>query len=56
MLEPRRRSLPIALIFGLLLRSVVAALYLLVAVVLGYLVTLGTAVSVFQGVGGQPGL
>ncbi len=49
-------ALMIALILGLLLRSVVAALYLLMAVVLGYLATLGTTVSVFQGVGGRPGL
>jgi RND superfamily putative drug exporter len=49
-------ALMIALILGLLLRSLVAALCLLVAVVLGYLATLGTTVSVFQGVGGQPGL
>jgi RND superfamily putative drug exporter len=49
-------ALMIALILGLLLRSLVAALCLLVAVVLGYLATLGTTVSVFQGVAAQPGL
>lgn len=42
-------GLLIALILGLLLRSVVAPWYLMLAVVLGYAATLGATVFVFQG-------
>ncbi|RAY14348.1 MMPL family transporter [Actinomadura craniellae] len=45
----------IALILLLLLRSVVAPLYLVPAVLLGFAATLGSAVYVFQGLLGQPG-
>ena len=46
----------IALILALLLRSVVAPLYLVVAVLLGFAATLGSAVYVFQGAMGEPGV
>jgi RND superfamily putative drug exporter len=46
----------IALILGLLLRSVVAPLYLVVAVLGGFAATLGAAVYVFQGAMGEPGV
>ncbi|WP_242885717.1 MMPL family transporter [Actinomadura litoris] len=46
----------IALILALLLRSVVAPLYLVVSVLLGFAATLGSAVYVFQGVQGEPGV
>lgn len=46
----------IALILALLLRSLVAPIYLIVAVVLGFFATLGATVIAFQGVGGRPGL
>jgi RND superfamily putative drug exporter len=46
----------IALILALLLRSLVAPIYLMVAVVVGFFSTLGAAVLAFQGVGGRPGL
>ena len=49
-------GLLIALILALLLRSLVAPLYLIVAVVLGFFATLGATVIVFQGIGGRPGL
>ncbi|GAA2080959.1 MMPL family transporter [Actinomadura alba] len=45
----------IALILLALLRSVVAPLYLVPAVLLGFAATLGSAVYVFQGVMGKPG-
>ncbi|TDC55003.1 MMPL family transporter [Actinomadura sp. KC345] len=45
----------IALILLALLRSVVAPLYLVPAVLLGFTATLGSAVYVFQGLLGQPG-
>ncbi|OLT30721.1 hypothetical protein BJF79_38365 [Actinomadura sp. CNU-125] len=45
----------IALILLLLLRSVVAPLYLVPAVLLGFAATLGSAVFVFQGLLGEPG-
>lgn len=46
----------IALILALLLRSVVAPLYLVVAVLLGFAATLGSAVYVFQGAMGEAGV
>ncbi|MBC6457577.1 MMPL family transporter, partial [Actinomadura sp. HBU206391] len=46
----------IALILALLLRSVVAPLYLVVAVLLGFAATLGSAVYMFQGIMGEPGV
>ncbi|WP_308166528.1 MMPL family transporter [Actinomadura sp. NEAU-AAG7] len=46
----------IALILALLLRSVVAPLYLVVSVLLGFAATLGSAVYVFQGVQGEAGV
>jgi RND superfamily putative drug exporter len=46
----------IALILALLLRSVVAPIYLVVAVLLGFAATLGSAVYVFQGAMGEPGV
>lgn len=46
----------IALILALLLRSVVAPLYLVVSVLVGFAATLGSAVYVFQGAAGQPGV
>jgi RND superfamily putative drug exporter len=46
----------IAIILALLLRSVVAPLYLVVAVLLGFAATLGSAVYVFQGGMGEPGV
>jgi RND superfamily putative drug exporter len=49
-------GLLIALILGLMLRSVVAPLYLMVSVVLGFFSTLGATVLAFQGVIGRPGL
>ncbi|MFD0901625.1 MMPL family transporter [Actinomadura sediminis] len=45
----------IALILLVLLRSVVAPLYLVPAVLLGFAATLGSAVFVFQGLLGEPG-
>ncbi|MEU5880231.1 MMPL family transporter [Spirillospora sp. NPDC047279] len=45
----------IAIILLLLLRSVVAPLYLVPAVLLGFAATMGAAVFVFQGLMGQPG-
>ncbi|MGP4026756.1 MMPL family transporter [Actinomadura sp. 3N407] len=45
----------IALILLMLLRSVVAPLYLVPAVLLGFAATMGSAVYVFQGLLGQPG-
>jgi len=49
-------ALLIALILGLLLRSVVAPVYLVVAVLLNFAATLGAAIYLFQGVAGQPGV
>jgi len=46
----------ILLILIVMLRSAVAPLYLLAAVGLEFAATLGAAVAVFQGVGGQPGV
>jgi RND superfamily putative drug exporter len=46
----------IALVLALLLRSVVAPLYLMLAVMLGYAASLGAAVLIFQGLGGEPGV
>lgn len=49
-------ALIIALILGLLLRSVVAPAYLLAAVALGFAATLGAGVGIFQGLSGNDGL
>lgn len=46
----------IAVILALLLRSVVAPIYLVIAVLLGFAATLGSAVYVFQGAMGEPGV
>lgn len=46
----------IALILALLLRSVVAPIYLVIAVLLGFAATLGSAVYVFQGAQGEAGV
>jgi RND superfamily putative drug exporter len=46
----------IAVILGLLLRSLVAPVYLMIAVGLGFMATLGSTVLAFQHVGGRPGL
>jgi RND superfamily putative drug exporter len=46
----------IALILAVVLRSLIAPLYLLVAVVLGFAATLGASVGVFQGIAGHNGL
>jgi RND superfamily putative drug exporter len=46
----------IALILGLMLRSVVAPIYLMLTVVIGFLSTLGATVIAFQGIGNKPGL
>ena len=50
----RRRGLLIALILILMLRSLVAPLYLMGGVVPGFLATLGAAVMVFQTWLGEP--
>ncbi|MFC0531160.1 MMPL family transporter [Phytohabitans kaempferiae] len=49
-------GLLIAIILALLLRAVVAPIYLMIAVVLGFFSTLGATVLVFQGIGDRPGL
>lgn len=49
-------ALVIGLLLAWLLRSLVAPLYLLGAVLLGYAATLGVAVGAFQGVFGQAGM
>ncbi|MEV6958246.1 MMPL family transporter [Streptomyces sp. NPDC051207] len=49
-------GLAIMLILGLLLRSVVAPLYLMLAVGLGFAATLGATVWLFQGIAGDAGL
>lgn len=46
----------IALLLAWLLRSLVAPLYLLAAVMLGFAATLGVTVAAFQGAFGEPGL
>jgi putative drug exporter of the RND superfamily len=46
----------IALILALLLRSLVAPVYLMLAVMGGYAASLGAAVFIFQGLGGEPGV
>ncbi|OLF18752.1 MMPL family transporter [Actinophytocola xanthii] len=46
----------IAIVLGLLLRSLVAPLYLMVAVVLGFFSTMGATVLAFQGIGDRPGV
>jgi RND superfamily putative drug exporter len=46
----------IAIILALLLRSLVAPLYLVVAVLLGFAATVGATVFLFQGIEGKPGL
>jgi putative drug exporter of the RND superfamily len=46
----------IAIILALLLRALVAPIYLMLAVVLGFFSTLGATVLVFQGIVGRPGL
>ncbi|HTJ39205.1 MAG TPA: MMPL family transporter [Dactylosporangium sp.] len=49
-------ALLIAIILALLLRSVVAPVYLVVAVLLNFAATLGSAIYLFQGVAGRPGV
>ncbi|MFF5292821.1 MMPL family transporter [Paractinoplanes globisporus] len=49
-------ALLIAIILGLLLRSIVAPIYLVAAVLLNFAATLGAAIYLFQGVAGQPGV
>jgi RND superfamily putative drug exporter len=49
-------ALLIAIILALLLRSVVAPLYLVVAVLLNFAATLGAAIYLFQGLAGRPGV
>ena len=46
----------IALILALLLRSLVAPVYLAIAVLLGFTATLGASVGLFQGIEGKSGL
>ena len=46
----------IALVLGLMLRSIVAPVYLMVAVVLGFFSTMGATVIAFQGIGDRPGV
>jgi RND superfamily putative drug exporter len=46
----------IALILALLLRSLVAPLYLVVSVLLGFAATIGSAVYVYQGLQDKPGI
>jgi RND superfamily putative drug exporter len=46
----------IALILALLLRSLVAPLFLVLAVLLNFAATLGAAIYLFQGVAGNPGV
>jgi RND superfamily putative drug exporter len=46
----------IALILALLLRSLVAPIYLVIAVLLNFAATLGATVYVFQGIQGEPGV
>ncbi len=49
-------ALLIAIILGLLLRSLVAPIYLVVAVLLNFAATLGATIYVFQGMPGKPGV
>jgi RND superfamily putative drug exporter len=49
-------ALIIAIILGLLLRSIVAPVYLVVAVLLNFAATLGAAIYLFQGAAGRPGV
>jgi putative drug exporter of the RND superfamily len=49
-------GLLIGLILMVMLRSLVAPIYLLGSVVLGFAATIGASVLVFQGAGGEPGL
>lgn len=49
-------ALMIALILGIVLRSLIAPIALLIAVVLGFAATLGASVGVFQGVEGKTGV
>jgi RND superfamily putative drug exporter len=49
-------AIAILVILVLLLRSVIAPLYLLAGVWLGFAATLGASAMVFQGIGGDPGL
>ncbi|HWM06203.1 MAG TPA: MMPL family transporter [Actinophytocola sp.] len=46
----------IAVVLGLLLRSLVAPIYLMLAVVLGFFSTMGATVLAFQGVADRPGV
>ncbi|TDV54170.1 MMPL family transporter [Actinophytocola oryzae] len=46
----------IAIVLGLMLRSIVAPIYLMLAVVLGFFSTMGATVIAFQGIGGRPGV
>ena len=46
----------IALILGIVLRSLIAPIFLLIAVVLGFAATLGASVGVFQGIEGNTGV
>jgi RND superfamily putative drug exporter len=49
-------ALLIAIILALLLRSIVAPIYLVLAVLLNFAATLGSAIYLFQGVAGKPGV
>jgi len=49
-------GLLIAIVLGLLLRSIVAPVYLMISVVLSFLGTIGAAVLLFQTVKGYPGV
>jgi RND superfamily putative drug exporter len=49
-------GLLIAIVLGLMLRSVVAPVYLMVAVVLGFFSTMGATVIAFMGIGDQAGV
>lgn len=49
-------GLLIAMILALMLRSLVAPIYLMITVVLGFFATLGATVIAFQGLGGQLGI
>jgi RND superfamily putative drug exporter len=49
-------ALLIAIILALLLRSLVAPLFLVLAVLLNFAATLGAAIYLFQGVAGNPGV
>src|SRR4030095_4267843 len=45
-----------AIILALLLRSIVAPVYLVLAVLLNFAATLGAAIYLFQGAAGKPGV